>query len=313
MSPTWSAHVYVLRCFPHLRLLAPTGVFLVAQTTILLGDALAGLQQINAGAVQSCVTSPPYYALRDYDCDGQIGLEETPELYVDRLVEGFREVRRVLHNTGTAFINISDTYAGRGTKLSDSLKRKDLIGIPWMLAFALRADGWYLRSEIIWAKPNPMPESVGDRPTRSHETVFLLTKRPIYYYDAEAIMEPCVKGADGSLFTQGKTGVNQGEKVSKAERANGSMRNSRDVWTITPTPFAGAHFATMPTTLAERCIRAGSRPGDLVLDPFLGSATTALAANRLNREAVGCELNADYADISVARLNREGYQADIFD
>jgi DNA modification methylase len=285
----------------------------VAQTTILLGDALAGLQQINSGAVQSCVTSPPYFALRDYDCDGQIGLEETPELYVERLVAIFREVHRVLSDDGTAFINISDTYAGRGTTLSDGLKRKDLIGIPWMLAFVLRSDGWYLRSEIIWAKPNPMPESVQDRPTRSHEKVFLLTKRPTYYYDAEAIMEPCVKGADGSSFTKGKTGVNQGEKVSKAERSNSSLRNARDVWTITPTPFAGAHFATMPTTLAERCIRAGSRPGDLILEPFMGAATTALSANRLDREAVGCELSAGYADISVARLAAAGYQADIFE
>ncbi len=302
MSPTWSAHVYVLRCLSHLRLLAPTGVLLVAQTTILLGDALAGVQQISSNAVQCVVTSPPYFHLRNYVTPGQIGLEETPDLYVARLVEVFREVRRVLRDDGVLFLDIADTYNSK----------KSLIGIPWMLAFALKADSWILRDSIVWQKPNAMPSSATDRCTPSYETVFMFTKSLKYFFDADAISEEAVCGSRRSTFTKGKTGSTQ-RRTSTLERVETERRNARNVWSISTQPFIGAHFAVMPSALADRCIRAGSKPGDLILDPFLGAATTALAANRIDREAVGCELNPSYADISVARLMREGYRADIFD
>jgi DNA modification methylase len=312
----------------------------VAQTTILLGDALAGLQQINSGAVQCCVTSPPYYALRDYGCEGQLGLEDTPELYVERLVEVFREVRRTLNERGTLWLNVGDSYAGSGKgaqgstgaradrtftatglKTTGGAKPKDLLGIPWIVALALRADGWYLRSSIIWHKTSPMPESVKDRPTRSHEYVFLLSKSADYDYDGVAIREPAVQKPQKRRVPH-KARTIPGQPTSHlaacvvrddAQQDSDGTRNMRDVITISPTPCKEAHFAVMPTTLADLCIRAGSRPGDLILDPFLGAATTALAANRLGRHACGCELNPSYADISVARLAKEGYQADIFE
>jgi site-specific DNA-methyltransferase (adenine-specific)/site-specific DNA-methyltransferase (cytosine-N4-specific) len=281
-------------------------------TTILLGDVLDGLVQINDGSVQTCVTSPPYFGLRDYGVDGQIGAEPTPEEFITKLVSVFREVRRTLRDDGTLWLNIGDSYAGNATggfrpgsgradgKIDDRAQRnrngvrcpagcqpKDLIGIPWMLAFALRADGWHLRADITWAKPNPMPEPAKDRPTRSHEHLFLLTKSSQYFYDHEAAREPTVDGS--------------------------GTRNFRDVWTIAPKPFKGAHFAVMPPELADRCIQAGSRPGDLVLDPFMGSGTIGLVANSLDREAVGCELNAAYAEISRKRLRDAGQQAEIYD
>jgi DNA modification methylase len=280
-----------------------------APVTILIGDALDRVTDILDGTVQTVVTSLPYFGLRDYGNSGQIGREDTPEEYIANLVSVFAEVRRTLRDDGTLWINIGDTYS---SKAYPGLKRKDLIGIPWMLAFALRADGWYLRSEIIWSKPNPMPESVRDRPTRAHEQVFLFSKQPAYFYDADAIKEPAVRGAAGSTFTKGKTGSNGMGRTSQLERVDHELKNARDVWQITPTPFPGAHFATMPMTLADRCIRAGSAPGDLVLDPFLGAATTALAASRLGRLSVGVELNPDYAQLSVDRLGAEGFEAAIF-
>jgi DNA modification methylase len=258
------------------------------------------------------VTSPPYWGLRDYGEDGQIGLEHTPDEYVTRLVEVFREVRRVLRDDGTLWLNLGDSYAGSGagggtsgdlahhmtniamsnrptTNKLHGIKSKDLVGIPWRVAFALQADGWYLRSDIIWAKPNPMPESVTDRPTKSHEYVFLLSKSARYYYDADAIREGDTARASGN-----KTRV----------IADGSGRNARSVWTITTKPYAEAHFATFPPELPERCIKAGSQEGDTVLDPFMGSGTTAWVARHLGRHTVGTELNPDYISIAANRLQQ---------
>lgn len=274
-----------------------------------------------------CVTSPPYYGLRDYGVDGQIGLEPTPDEYVARLVDVFREVRRVLRDDGTLWLNLGDSYAGStmtggnnginadggegGFKIKrqflkpkqfTGLKQKDIIGIPWLVAFALRADGWYLRSEIIWHKPNPMPESVRDRPTKAHEQIFLLSKSPKYYYDADAISEQCVKGAAGSRFDYGKTGINGMGRVSSADRNDSAYRNRRSVWTVTPKPYKEAHFATFPPDLIEPCILAGCPEGGTVLDPFGGSGTTAQVAIQNHRNAVLIELNANYVELIKKRL-----------
>jgi len=246
---------------------------------------------------QMCVTSPPYYGLRNYgDEENQIGLEESPEEYIQNLVEVFRKVRDNLTDDGTLWLNIGDSYynyrpgkgqalskqtvsntrqdlpdkcARRGNKLK-GLKEKDLIGIPWMLAFALRADGWYLRQDIIWNKPNPMPESVRDRCTKSHEYIFLLSKSQNYYFDVDAIKEP--------------------------------TRRKRSVWTVNNKPYRGAHFAVFPPDLIEPCIRAGSREGDIVLDPFMGSGTTAMVAKSLKRYYMGCELHEEYGDLMQERV-----------
>lgn len=328
----------------------------------LVGDVRETLRSVPDGCAQTCVTSPPYFGLRDYGAAGQIGQEPTPREFVDALVAVMREVRRVLADDGTLWLNLGDSYAGswgnqgrkegRGTqrpingpmiqdfgtrarahaeecdmgedcmcgaavpaspkypqkqsntgKVPDGWKPKDLFGVPWRVAFALQDDGWFLRSDIVWSKPNPMPESVADRPTRAHEYVFLLTKCPRYFYDADAIREPLVKGADGSRFDVGKTGVNGAGRVGAGPREdNPAGRNARDVWTIAPEPFAEAHFATMPPELARRCILAGSRKGDVVLDPFGGAATTAYAALREGRRALLCELNPEYVDIQRRRL-----------
>ena len=246
---------------------------------------------------QMCVTSPPYYGLRNYgDEENQIGLEESPEEYIQNLVEVFRKVRDNLADDGTLWLNIGDSYynyrpgkgqalskqtvsntrqdlpdkcARRGNKLK-GLKEKDLIGIPWMLAFALRADGWYLRQDIIWNKPNPMPESVRDRCTKSHEYIFLLSKSQNYYFDVDAIKEP--------------------------------TRRKRSLWTVNNKPYKGAHFAVFPPDLIEPCIRAGSKEGDIVLDPFMGSGTTAMVAKSLNRYYMGCELHEDYGNLMQERV-----------
>lgn len=300
-----------------------------ARRCVVEGDALASLRTLPDASVQCCVTSPPYWGLRDYGAERQIGQESTPEEYVARLVEVFREVRRVLADDGVLWLNLGDTYCtlphrqsagasvdpkalARGPredgrqnrKPLPGLKHKDLVGIPWMVAFALRADGWYLRSEVIWSKPNPMPESVTDRPTKAHEQVFLLTKGPRYFYDAAAIAEPACRGAAGSRFDTGKTAVNGGGRAAKGPRASddAETRNARSVWAITPEPYAGAHFATMPPELARRCILAGSRKGDVVVDPFGGAGTTALVALAHGRRAMLCEINPDYIPLQRDRL-----------
>ena len=323
--------------------------------TVLQGDCRAVLPTLPDCSIQCCVTSPPYYGLRDYGVAGQIGLEPTPDEYVAEMVAVFREVRRVLRDDGVLFLNVGDSYAraggegGHGPNAQvgntrsleqrrmlappPGYKPKDLLGIPWLLAFALRADGWYLRSDIIWHKPNPMPESVRDRPTSAHEHVFLLSKRERYFYNAEAIRQPLadasysrlaqdVEGqagrvrANGGAKTNGtmkavKFGGNkgQGDHGSAARRASGNLwdpatetANARNVWTIATHPYSGAHFATMPPELAERCIKAGTRPGDTVLDPFGGAGTTGLVADRLNRNAVLIELNPEYRALAMDRV-----------
>lgn len=396
---------------------------------IIHGDCLSVLCGMAAESVQMCVTSPPYFNLRDYgtakwvggrkDCDHrkvsagtasiarstlgpnrdgvsgqasnghqqegfkalcrkcgarredkQIGLEETPEQYVSSIVDVFREVRRVLRPNGTLWLNLGDSYAGswgnqgrkdtRGTQRpingpiiqrlegyperqsfragnpqkNGGLAAKNLVGIPWRVAFALQADGWILRSDIIWAKPNPMPESVTDRPTKAHEYLFMLAKSPKYFYNADAIAEPANSapgvrrdygGSDGprdSGIGRGRCGPGKNlalpqqtagrrmvENVAKARAAGaahdspfGATRNRRTVWTITPKPFKGAHFAAFPPALVEPCILAGSRPGDTVLDPFSGAGTTVMVAAQLGREGLGIELNPEYIALSEARI-----------
>jgi len=300
------------------------------------------LRDIPDGSVQTCVTSPPYWGLRDYGHDRQIGLELTPEQYVAELVEVFREVRRVLADDGTLWLNLGDSYAGSGKGAWGSresaeanrhsiretyiptraqsplagvvpvgLKPKDLVGIPWRVAFALQADGWWLRQDIIWAKPNPMPESVTDRCTKSHEYLFLLTKAARYFYDIEPIREPVnpqgqqISGA--SMSERGAHVLTEGSRKQPEhiyDEPKGA--NRRSVWRINTKPFHGAHFAVMPTALAEPCVLAGSRFGDIVLDPFTGSGTVAVVALRHNRHFVGIELNPEYAAIAKNRILNDG-------
>jgi DNA modification methylase len=291
---------------------------------------------------QTCVTSPPYYGLRDYGHEGQIGLEETPEEYIKAMVEVFRCVWDVLEDDGTLWLNIGDSYYNyrpgqgqrqgkqsiasqkfseveichkRGLKL-DGLKEKDLIGIPWMLAFALRADGWYLRQDIIWHKPNPMPESVQDRCTKSHEYIFLMSKSQKYYYDRMAIAEPAVYAEEharkktswgNKKADAGVKGNIEKYQVTGAENKTtleGGMANKRSVWTITTKPYEGAHFAVFPQDLIEPCIMAGAPVGGVVLDPFMGSGTTAQVAQHLGRQYLGCELNSDYKPLQDKRISQ---------
>lgn len=358
---------------------------------IIQGDCLEVLKTIPDKSIDCCITSPPYYGLRDYgtgewvggdpDCphkrlskyspntitghaqeelrgnvgdaiyktvcplcgavriDKQIGLEETPEEYVQKLVEVFREVKRVLKDDGTLWLNIGDSYWGSGsrgfdftdkfteaseiqkgskgtTNLSNvpklvgnykDIKNKDLIGIPWMTAFALRADGWYLRQDIIWHKPNPMPESVKDRCTKSHEYIFLLSKKPHYYFDYEAIQEPAttVIGEDAEIrFGGNKYGDNEDSHFqiySGNVYEPSDVRNKRDVWDVATKAVKEAHFATYPEELVEPCVRAGSRVGGIVLDPFFGSGTTGKVAAQLNREYIGIDLNPEYIEIAKKR------------
>jgi DNA modification methylase len=348
------------------------------------GDALTELRGLGDGVVNCCVTSPPYWGLRDYKADGQLGLEKTPEEYIAKMVAAFREVRRVLRSDGTLWLNIGDSYnsgasgglggstlgggqanqavsirngrkvfrpgSGRADGIVDErtqrnrdgvhcegLKPKDLVGIPWALAFALRADGWWLRQDIIWSKNNSMPESVTDRCTKSHEYIFLLTKSPHYYFDQESIKEPSAacdprrpytsQGAwekDGRPInrasTKPRTAGNKTHKLvteyehsdSEEHRtAAGLMkisdvpwetRNKRDVWTVATAPFKDAHFAVFPPKLIEPCILAGCPPGGLVLDPFAGSGTTLMVANQLGRRAIGIELQPDYLPMIQRRI-----------
>ena len=362
-----------------------------------MGDAVERLRELPAGSVQMCVTSPPFYGLRDYGVEGQIGLEATPELWVARLVEVFREVRRVLRDDGVLWVEVGDSYTGpprlrfgdqgKGLHRGDSeahdalrartsipvgMKQKDLLGQPWMLAFALRADGWFLRSEVIWARPNPMPESVTDRPTKAHSTVFLLSKRARYFYDADAIREP----STGDQRPRNTNGQRERTDLVRGfdNRVTSPDRNARSVWSIPTQPLRDEHYAAFPEELARRCILAGSseygccagcgapwvrvvdvkyvkspvhgegstvrgrgEPVDVngwagekmprlnkevhtvgwepscgcvgegvkpcvVLDPFLGSGTSALVARKLGRECVGVELSPVYAEMALRRL-----------
>lgn len=306
---------------------------------IIVGDCRSSLADMASESVNCCVTSPPYFGLRDYGHDGQMGLEETPDEFVAGMVGVFREVQRVLRDDGTLWLNIGDSYAsqpswGRGggstlegrkqgleggrstdrTKLP-GLKQKDLIGIPWMLAFALRADGWYLRQEIIWHKPNPMPESVTDRCTKAHESLFLLTKSPRYYFDAQAISEPLADAnaqrTTDNYNTKDRYGAANGGNsgldglAARMRAGDVSTRNKRSVWTVATQPFSGAHFATFPPALIEPCILAGTAPGDTVLDPFGGAGTTGLVADRLQRHATLLELNPEYAALARSRIDTD--------
>jgi len=308
---------------------------------ILIGDNRETLKTLDAGIAQTCVTSPPYWGLRDYGHEDQIGLESTPDEYVAELVAVFREVRRVLADDGTLWLNLGDSYASSGTErmagrndsgrvrdgggsgsgaadgsdrkmisVNSGLKPKDLVSIPWRVAFALQADGWYLRSDIIWHKPNPMPESVTDRPTSAHEHVFLFAKSERYYYDAAAIAEPAKYHVSTDAPPSGDYSTGSGRNDGGSHRSGGFVtgdtRNARNVWTINSKPYSGAHFATMPPALAKRCILAGSRVGDTVLDPFLGSGTTGQCAEALGRGWVGCELQEDYADLIKERTAQRG-------
>ena len=297
---------------------------------ILHGSCLDRLKDLEDQSINTCITSPPYWGLRDYNGESeQLGLEETPEEFVENLVNVFREVKRVLRDDGTVWLNLGDSYSsgGRTTttnqtlrgnkdygvtrpKPSEGIKPKDLIGIPWRVAFALQADGWYLRQDIIWHKPNPMPESVRDRCTKAHEYIFLLSKNAKYYFDNEAIKEDAVakdraagnkvpqKGTD-QPFSETKQGL------IKAQQKKYQKRNKRSVWTVTTKPFKGAHFATFPMDLIEPCVLAGCPEGGTVLDPFAGSGTTGIVAVNHNRNSVLLELNEEYIEIAKKRIKEQ--------
>lgn len=334
---------------------------------IIFGDCIEVMNKLISDGVrvQTCITSPPYFGLRDYGVDGQIGLEETPQAYVDKMVEVFRCVRDLLSDDGTLWLNLGDSYAsyrdGKATPdtksgnsigtlvpkglasnrksstfINSGIKHKDLIGIPWRVALALQADGWYLRQDIIWAKPNPMPESVTDRCTKSHEYIFLMSKNPQYYFDHEAIKEPCAEASYkrwnqniekqvGSNRVPGKTNgnmkavgiptnINMGSNKygdsddPKHATKSGNVyiytgtRNKRSVWIQSTKPYKGAHFATFPPQLIEPCVLAGSRLNDIVFDPFMGSGTTAEVAIMNDRQYLGCELNPEYKKLQNERI-----------
>lgn len=304
---------------------------------IIFGDCRETMRNLAALGVkaQMCVTSPPYFGLRDYGHEGQIGLEQTPEEYIAAMVEVFRCVRDVLDDDGTLWLNIGDSYSGAGGQGAQAgqqfknrrrgqeqitrsarftgadCKPKDLIGIPWMLAFALRADGWYLRQDIIWHKPNPMPESVRDRCTKAHEYIFLLSKSERYFFDSKAMKEPAVSekpaGNKRHKYADAYASSDSEEHRTKAglvalAGVEWETRNRRSVWTVATRPYKGAHFATFPPALIEPCILAGSRPGDTVLDPFMGSGTTAAVAIQHGRQYLGCELNPEYGPLQDARI-----------
>lgn len=270
-------------------------------------DCLSGLKTLPDECIDCCVTSPPYFHMRDYGINGQIGLEDSPEQYVTRLVEIFREVRRVLKKEGTLWLNLGDCYYGSSKTPGKLLKNKDMIGIPWMAAFALRTDGWYLRSDIIWHKLNPTPESVKDRCTKSYEHIFLLSKSPKYFYDYKAISEKSVWAEKDKRFINGPT---QSERMIGSQYqckrsgvfSKDGLRNKRDVWSVKTSGFKGAHFATFPSALVTDCIKAGCPIGGIVLDPFMGAGTTGLVSRNLERNYIGFELNPDYVAIANKRI-----------
>lgn len=313
------------------------------QHRILVGDCIDMMRTLPDQSVHTCITSPPYFGLRDYGVDGQIGLEASPREFIDRLVAVFREVRRVLRDDGTAWVNMGDSYAGSwgahgrddmglgGQSLSarqvaasarrlkkpnhHGFKPKDLLGLPWRLAIALQDDGWYLRQDIIWHKPNPMPESIKDRCTKAHEYVFLLSKGPRYYFDQAAIREPAsAQAAPESAsrrnsfarqtkYTEGEHGQTGQHRETRADVLYDETRNKRSVWTVATASFKGAHFATFPPDLIRPCVLAGAPRGGLVLDPFGGAGTTALVAMQEGRRSVICELNPEYAALARRRLD----------
>lgn len=303
-----------------------------AISRLLLGDALEQLRTLPSESVHTCVTSPPYYNLRDYGIAGQIGNETSVEEYLQKLVRVFREVRRVLREDGTLWVNMGDSYATRSGKqpptntrnsyghtekrTPQGYKYKDLIGVPWQLAFALREDGWYLRQDIVWYKTNAMPESVKDRCTKSHEYIFLLSKSERYYFNAAAIREPVtsIKGnartfRGGGTYVGGQSYSNSAcvERKSHGNCENqAGYRNKRDVWPVSTTGFRGAHFAVFPEKLIEPCVVAGCPESGIVLDPFMGSGTTGVVAKRLGREFIGIDLNSEYIEISANRIKMEG-------
>ena len=274
---------------------------------ILIGDCREQMQSLADGSVQTCVTSPPYFGLRDYGMAGQLGLEPSPADFVAAMVEVFREVRRVLADDGTLWLNLGDSYGAA----------KQLLGVPWRVALALQDDGWCLRQDIIWHKPNPMPESVRDRCTKAHEYIFLLSKSPKYFFDADAIKEPSIwygkdaRSDKGNIRYEGKrTQDTSGKNGQQGFATVTEFRNKRSIWTVTTKPFKGAHFATFPPELIEPCVLAGSRAGDTVLDPFGGSGTTAGVAVKHGRKAVLCELNPEYAALvpnRIAQIAGEGW------
>lgn len=299
-----------------------------ARLSFLSSDAVEQLRILDRDSIHCCVTSPPYYNLRDYNVPGQLGRETNPEEYVERLVGVFREVRRVLRPDGTLWLNIGDSYTSGGRKTRDfdpklparsvdrrprtpaGMKPKDLIGIPWMLAFALRADGWYLRQDIIWHKPNCMPESVRDRCTKSHEYIFLLSKSKQYYFDAASIREKALESSRArykSAFNCGKkelAGRGRGpvSPNSPGMREFTGYRNKRSVWDVNTAGYRGAHFAVFPEKLVEPCILAGCPQGGIVLDPFMGSGTTGAVAKRLGRDFIGIDINPDYCIMAAERI-----------
>jgi DNA modification methylase len=301
---------------------------------VYFGDCRDSMRQMakDGVKVQMCVTSPPYYGLRDYGHDGQIGNEQTPQQFIDNLVEVFACVWDILADDGTLWVNLGDSYANNSSQASNNgragfgnprekvvnrigngYKQKDLMGMPWRLAFALQDFGWYLRQDIIWHKPNPMPESVTDRCTKAHEYIFLLSKNQKYYYDYEAIKEPVSESTTSRLMQnielqQGSNRVPNKTNGNMKAVGNGENRNKRSVWTVNTSTFKGAHFATYPQELIEPCILAGSKVGDIVLDPFFGSGTTGQVSQNLGRQWIGCELNKEYETLQNQRLQQQGLE-----